>query len=138
MQTVVWDEGKHKLVYEAWWRARGISDPPGIPKVMLVVEDSEGKPMAAGGLVQTDSDYAIVDGYARDPALSPEKAQEALFRVSLGLTQVAKHLKIKRAILMSVVPNVLEHAKIVGATPMDQSKMMHIWATDVEKVLNGI
>jgi len=115
----------------AWYRARDQKPDP-LPDTCWLVEDEKG-PLAVGGLIRTDSDFALIDGYAARPDASSEERHRALGMISLIAIKTAKEQGFSRCLCMSRVPSILAHGKIMKAREdFDGYKVVAIHLSDWE------
>jgi len=114
-------------LYTAWHEAYD-APAPTRPKVALVViENSTGAPVAMCGIVNTDSDYGIIDGLIKDPQASDPQIIKLLF-ISVGNLVIA--LGYKRALIHASLDVVKARAILVGAHRLARTDVYGIEAED--------
>lgn len=102
------------LWYTEWWHARGFLKVPLMPKVNIVVFDDSGFPIAAGGLVLTDSNFVFPDGFCANPDASKEQRQRGLQEVSKWAVETTLKLGFEAALFVTSSSSIVAHA-IMGS-----------------------
>lgn len=94
--------------YESWYKARDHVEPPPPPKVSHVIEHADFGPVAAGGIVLTDSDYTFPEGFCTNPKAPASIRKEALFALGVWAFKTTVGLGYKRAITITQAPVIAE------------------------------
>ena len=97
--------------YSNWWSCRAFPPAP-MPKTAVVLEQ-DGRPIAAGGLVLTDSDYVLPDGFCTNPEAPKELRQLALQNLFSWAAQEAVKRGYSRGIVMTSASSIFQHGIIL-------------------------
>ncbi len=98
---------------EYWHTLRGIGCPPkaALPRVGVIANN-----LAAGFLYQTDSCFAIIDGYIANPVSDKAERDAALDAVTLALLEKAKELGFTHVKCETKLPSIGARATRLGFT----------------------
>lgn len=88
---------------DAWLDARGVSRPMVKPPLGFIVDG-----VACGFLVQTDSDFALIDDVATNPTASATDRHAALESILDALTQAAVDLRIPFCVINAYNPSIVD------------------------------
>jgi hypothetical protein len=112
---VVHAAGRFQAEFADWHDAYGALAPNMPETVLAAIDAATGRPLGLVGLVNTDSDYAIIDGLIRDPELDQALGDRAVWSLYITVGKLAISLGYERAIIHSSLGVVKDRAKVLGA-----------------------
>jgi hypothetical protein len=84
-----------------------------MPNVSTVILDVEGRPVAAGGLVLTDSNFVIPDGFCTDPGAPKGIRELALQTLFSWAAEEAVKRGFSRGLVLTSAPSIFQHGIIL-------------------------
>lgn len=123
MKIVYFEELKHYPLMVIWWSERGFPPTPlqMLSKTGVVAESDDGLPLAAGFLYATDSGLAQISHLVGDKLISREERGEALDRIILSLSQIAKGAGFVLVSGATNIPGLVERYKRLGFIVCDEN-----------------